>query len=218
MMHALARPVVLSRLSRGASPAIIRYFSLTKYIAEFREEERSLHGNLVLEKEFNGFAVTHEEGTNLVELTKTKNGETVTVSVDITDFNDEDEGMGMEEFMEAEEEDAQGDYSSKALRFEVLITKENSEDELAFDCLAKAEEYEICDVSIGNEKNTEQDAYDTIPSFRLPDELHDEFVVYLEERGVDDELSSFIFKTAEDVDAHECSNWAGRVAEFLSTK
>jgi len=108
-----------------------------------------------------------------------------------------------------------------SIRFEVMVSKDDTSDYLIFDCIKHGEQslYDLNSISIINpDEEGDDEMYNTQPVFRWPNELSESFYDYLEERGIDNDMMDFLEKASETVDAKESAGWAQRVETFVVKK
>eukprot|EP00471_Norrisiella_sphaerica_P006810 CAMPEP_0184480762 /NCGR_PEP_ID=MMETSP0113_2-20130426/2292_1 /TAXON_ID=91329 /ORGANISM="Norrisiella sphaerica, Strain BC52" /LENGTH=201 /DNA_ID=CAMNT_0026859475 /DNA_START=111 /DNA_END=716 /DNA_ORIENTATION=+ len=195
-------------------PAIgsIRQFSLKVSIKDFMDEAKETEA---LQEKFEGFDVLHESGSAIIELKKELEKETITVRADVRAGISEDSDL-LNEDLEGKDGEEIEDRENTELRFDVHVTKPSSTNELTFECVLRADEdeFEITDIAFGPEE-VDEDDYTHVPAYRFTDEIVEDLYVYLEERGVNNDLACFLADSAELVHEKELKNVLGKVDEFL---
>jgi len=188
--------------------------SIKEMLAETEEESKQ-----ELEKTFEGFEVVHTPGSAIIEMVKSSDNETITVRSDVR--AGAAEALDMDGFEELEEGAANGESGEDVdignpleLRFDVHVSKENCENEMTFECVFRQDEFEIVDLAVGPEEVGEDD-YVSVPTYRFPEEIVEDLYVYLEERGVTNDLACFLADSAETIHGMELHNLVKQVDDFL---
>lgn len=197
-----------------------RGITVQRALRDFREDEKESVGDLEIPESYKDFAVSHEPGTTILELEKSFQNETVTVRVDVTAIeNEENEAMPEEE--DAPEvagengENEDEELEAQVLRFEVELSKPGTDKKLTFDCMNRQEYFEITEVTIADD-NVDEDVYQTVPTIRMSEDAVTGFEDYLTERGFDTDLMEFMWNTADTIESAEVQRWARNVEDFLA--
>lgn len=154
-------------------------------------------------------------------------GETVTVSLSVTDQAEEDLDDGVfdgdssdsdEELGEREDSDDDGDEDEEELVFfTVQVAKEDGA--LTFECCTDGEFVDIRDVALDTVAQAELDAVAYRgPEFEtLDDAVQAEFYKYIELRGVDKELAEYVVDLFHEKEQSEYVRWLKAAHAFVKT-
>mmetsp|Transcript_13957 Transcript_13957/g.22793 ORF Transcript_13957/g.22793 Transcript_13957/m.22793 type:complete len:228 (+) Transcript_13957:25-708(+) len=206
------------RKTQGFAASVRSFCALKKSIKEMLAETEE-ESKQALEKTFEGFDVAHTPGSAIIEMVKASGSETITVRSDVR--AGAAEALDMDGFEQLEEGDANGEDGGDVdlgnpleLRFDVHVSKEHCENEMTFECVFRHDEFEIVDLAVGPEDVGEDD-YVSVPTYRFPDELVEDLYVYLEERGVTNDLACFLADSAETIHGMELHSLVKQVDDFL---
>ena len=133
--------------------------------------------------------------------------------LDEDDFDEEEDGL--DEELELEEDE------SIAIDFNVVVSKTDGSAHLDFDCVTDGEIIEIRHVSYEqyDENNPILGTAYSGPNFEdLEETVQDKFHDYLEVRGINSDLASYIVEAHLDKEQREYTNWLGNVSKFVADK
>eukprot|EP01040_Poterioochromonas_malhamensis_P009331 gene9331-10132_t len=172
---------------------------------EFAEEYLQVKEELQQKWKFDVHAEKSE-----VTLTRTYKNEKITVNYDVQNIAEDIENNEQQEQEEEEDEEQQQPEAGYGLNFDVVV--ENDHGALRFDCAGNDAGVTIRNVAYYKEyNNATADGY-TGPDFsQLDPDLQEQFFHYLEERGIDNELCSFIVSHAEEVENTLYLGWLKNV-------
>lgn len=120
-----------------------------------------------------------------------------------------------------EPQDQQGEVSEdegeSAVFFNVSVVK--GDNALVFECESDGEFVEIRHVSYEPKDGVESEAAYTGPVFEeLDDSLQDEFLAYLSDRGINEELGEYLRHLVYDKEQIEYARWLKNVQAFAGGK
>jgi complement component 1 Q subcomponent-binding protein len=100
--------------------------------------------------------------------------------------------------------------------FSVTIAKGTTADKLTFDCLTNGSEFKVVGMELERADDDENVAY-TGPDYKTLDpSLQDSVQTYLEARGINAELGSYIFDVQRDKESKMYMRWLTDVEKFLN--
>jgi len=164
------------------------------------------------------------EGNDEVALTRKFGNENIRVIFSISDLQNDVEP---EDIDGVEGEEGEVDVpQSYPVRCSVSITKDTGSGALTFDAMAQEGIFVIESISfyadgkLGTEMTAEADwrrrGLYIGPQFETLDTgVQEEFIRYLQERGIDDDLAAFIPELIEHKEQKEYVKWLGKVKEFV---
>jgi len=177
------------------------------------------------------FEVHETEGDAEVTLTRKygkNDGEEITVTfVAQEDPYDDDDFVDEEDYDESDDAEPEAEEDvldeldegeeSIAISFNVVVGKADGSAYLDFDCLTDGEIIEIRHVGFDAfEENSAVGTTYTGPNFEdLEETVQDKFHDYLEERGINADLASYIVEKHMDKEQREYTSWLKRVAKFV---
>mmetsp|Transcript_10504 Transcript_10504/g.26654 ORF Transcript_10504/g.26654 Transcript_10504/m.26654 type:complete len:273 (+) Transcript_10504:156-974(+) len=186
---------------------------------ELKVEEEGYEKDEVLKaKTPADFTLTASPGDCQLELSKTYNGESISVVLSVTDFTDEIIDYGDEDFddEEGQEADEDGIYEEEetTIVFNVHVTKDNKT--LTFECNTDGIAFEVENIQLADDDGPLDVIEYEGPNFNdLEDDLQDGFIDYLNERGVDFEFVQYLFALAVDKEQREYMSWLENVKKFI---
>lgn len=129
------------------------------------------------------------------------------------DLPEEDEE---EEEKEEEDDEEEEEEPERGINFKVIITKPTGE-KMILQCAA----FDTIDISGVRYVSSENDIKDTTlysgPVFEhLDDELRNAFFSYLEDRGINDEVSVFINYYSAEKEQNEYAYWLHQLSKFTN--
>jgi len=164
------------------------------------------------------------EGSDEVALTRKFGSESIRVVFSISDLQNDAE---TEDFDSVEGEEGEVDVpQSYPVRCSVSITKDAGAGALAFDAMVQEGLFVIENISfysdgkLGTEMTAEADwkrrGLYIGPQFETLDAgVQEEFIRYLQERGINDDLALFIPELIEHKEQKEYVKWLGKVKGFV---
>jgi len=164
------------------------------------------------------------EGSDEVALTRKFGNENIRVVFSISDLQNDVEA---DDFDGAEGEEGEAEVPhSYPVRCSISITKDPGTGALTFDAMAQEGVFVIENISfyadgkLGTEMTAEADwkrrGLYIGPQFETLDVgVQEEFIRHLQERGVDDDLASFIPELIEHKEQKEYIKWLGKVKGFV---
>lgn len=180
-----------------------------------------------------GFSIVETSGKNLAEITKKSEGETVHVFFDVAQVANLPYDNALAESAAQEAENANDeDYDSLSDNFanvNVVVVKDGDQSSISLELLMNLQEgsfyvdsvtpfktaQEALDQSADAEVKREL-VYHGPPFSNLDEELQESLEVYLESRGVTEELASFIGAYSEFKENQEYIQWLNNMKQFFS--
>lgn len=155
----------------------------------------------------NGFTLTESSGDTLMTLSKNYKDEAVLVDIIV---NDQPE----EEPFETEDGELDVDVG---VEFNVTINRGKGV-ELVFECKSDGSYVDLLHVGLEPEDDEDMDdALYTGPVFdELDEELQEQFVAYLEERGITADLGEYLMQLVHDKEQREYMDWLEKVKNAIS--
>jgi complement component 1 Q subcomponent-binding protein len=170
------------------------------------------------------FKIHEQDGDAEVTLTR-KFGDNEEVSItffaqeepyDDADFDDDFDDE--EDELEDDDLDLDDDDEGIAIDFNVIVSKVDGSAHLDFDCVTDGEIIEIRHISFESydEENPILGTNYSGPNFEdLEETIQDKFHDYLEERGINSDLASFIVEYHLDKEQREYTSWLEKVSKFV---
>ena len=169
------------------------------------------------------FALCETEGDAEVTLTRSfDENEEITVTFIAQEEPYDDDVLDEDEFDEEpldDELDLDEDEEGIAINFNVVVSKKDGLSHLDFDCVTDGEIIEIRHVGYEafDEDNPIIGTAYSGPNFEdLEETVQDKFHDYLEERGINADLASYIVEAHVDKEQREYTNWLEKVSRFVS--
>eukprot|EP00607_Mallomonas_marina_P009666 CAMPEP_0182420604 /NCGR_PEP_ID=MMETSP1167-20130531/5523_1 /TAXON_ID=2988 /ORGANISM="Mallomonas Sp, Strain CCMP3275" /LENGTH=230 /DNA_ID=CAMNT_0024596775 /DNA_START=78 /DNA_END=770 /DNA_ORIENTATION=- len=194
----------LSSLSDALTEEIMEESSKDEIDSEFLDIKKEIAKT---------FTIKDMEGQSKVELKRKFKAETITVSFDC---QDEEEDGELPDF-ESDDTEVESEESKSVYNFEVVVAKGAEDgDKLHFHCIA-GDTITIRNISYvprGVELNNE-DMYNGPVVEYLAEPLRDAFTEYLSERNIDDDMAFFILSYSRHKEQKEYELWMKNVFEFV---
>ena len=175
------------------------------------------------------FQLKDNKGFGAVELVGTHHKESISIVFDCQDEEEiapdyDEEGDEEEEeplklnSKDGEENEEDEDYSETGINFNVSIKKTSGETVVA-SCTA-AESLRINSIRyVPNGTAVDDDNLYGGPSFdTLDEEVQEAFIQYLEDRGIDEDMTYFILSYSKMKEQSEYMNWLENITKFVSNK
>ncbi|SCU92464.1 LAMI_0E10572g1_1 [Lachancea mirantina] len=243
--HRFARPSTMARYAL-TGPARSLHVSAARYNQQSERVARVLESEIALETEEavkalpeaiesflqkNEFSVVESAGKNITEVTKkTTDGETVRVFFDVAQVaNLPYDTAAMESETTPSEEEDFDSMSDNFANVNVVVVKDADQSALSFDLLMNLQEgtffvdsvtpHTSANAALNESAEAEvarELVYHGPPFSNLDEELQESVEVYLESRGVTEELASFIGSYSEFKENKEYIQWLKKMKTFFS--
>lgn len=170
------------------------------------------------------FALCETDGDAEVTLTRSfGENEEITVTFIAQEEPYDDDMLDEDEFEEEpldDELDLDEEEEGIAINFNVVVSKKDGLSHLDFDCVTDGEIIEIRHVGYEafDEDNPIIGTAYSGPNFEdLEETVQDKFHDYLEERGINADLASYIVEAHVDKEQREYTNWLEKVSRFVAS-
>lgn len=170
------------------------------------------------------FALCETDGDAEVTLTRSfGENEEITVTFIAQEEPYDDDMLDEDEFEEEpldDELDLDEEEDGIAINFNVVVSKKDGLSHLDFDCVTDGEIIEIRHVGYEafDEDNPIIGTAYSGPNFEdLEETVQDKFHDYLEERGINADLASYIVEAHVDKEQREYTNWLEKVSRFVAS-
>jgi hypothetical protein len=180
--------------------------------AEIKHEKSSYAPNEIVAKGPPApFTLTTAPGDTNVSLKRDFKGEQISVdaSVNLQDAL-------ATPFADESEED-EGEYETNDVQFNVTVTKAGTC--LVFECISDGTYWDVRHVSLEPAGGLASEVSYSGPRYEeLDTQLQDDFRIYLEERGISEDLGEYLRHLLFDKEQQEYMNWLEKVDNFLTAK